>query len=159
MSTYTFDEFTLILWVDDIASLTAPTVAELNAGVDLTEYVTKAGLKLGAENSTVPNDNISTSYKGERPGTYSNKASLEILRDNEDDVAWETLSARLTEGNLVVRRGVLYTTAVAASQVVEVYPAITQQPEIPDSAENTRVTANIPLAIPEEPELNAVVAA
>lgn len=159
MSTYTYDEYTSIWFVDDIASKAAPTVAEINAGENLTEFVTKDGLKVGTTNGEVANDNISTAYAGTRPGTYSNKLSLKIFRDNVADDAWDALSTRGVEGFVVVRRGVLFTDAVAAADVVEVYPVALGQPVIEDSAENTRVMATIECFVPDPPVLDAVVAA
>jgi hypothetical protein len=157
MATYTHDEYTRIWWCTSISSKTAPTVAEINAGVELTTYVAKDGLKVGASNNVVKNDNISTSFSGEIPGTYGNKLSLKCFRDNSADTAWTTLGTRNTAGFLVVRRGVAYTTAVATSQKVEVYPGRTQQPLIEDSAENTRVMVQFDIAVPDAPALTATV--
>jgi hypothetical protein len=160
VATYTHDENTRIWWADTVADIEAPTAAEITAATELTTTVSKDGLKIGSSNNIVKNDNISTSFSGEIPGTYGNKLSLKCFRgDSTDDTAWDTLGVRNTHGFLIVRRAKPFTTAVVVADKVEVYPAITQQPVIEDSAENARVMVQYDLAVPEAPALNAAVAA
>lgn len=159
MSRRTYEEYTRIWWVDTIAVKTAPTVAEIGAGVDVSPYVAKDGLKIGSTNNKVKNDDITTAFMGEIPGSYGNAVTLTCFRDDDDDLAWDTFKARNTEGFLVVRRMLLVTAAVAAAQKVEVYPGATGQPTINDSAENERVKFGVDIMVSAPPALEATVAA
>jgi hypothetical protein len=149
---------TTIWWVTSIASVAAPTVAEINAGVDLTPFVTKDGLKIGSKSDRAKNDDISSPHQSELPGGYGEAPSLTCKRDSSSDTAWNTLSTRGTAGYLVVRRLVAYGTAVAAGQKVEVYPSSTLEVEVPDTAENERVKFTTPLVVTSAPNKKSTVA-
>lgn len=159
MARRTHEEYTRIWWVTTMADPAAPTVAELEAGVDISAYVPKDGLKVGATNAKVKNDDITTAFDGEIPGSYGNSVTLTSFRDDDDDLAWETFRVRNTYGFLVVRRMVPVAEAVAAGQEVEVYPAATGQPAMQDTAENERVKFGVELAVHAPPALAAQVAA
>lgn len=159
MARRTHEEFTRIWWAETIDDITAPTVAELTAAIDISAFVPKDGLKVGATNAKVKNDDITTAFTGEIPGSYGNSITLTSFRDDDEDTAWETFQERNTYGYLVVRRMVPVTVAVAAAQVVEVYPAATGQPTMHDTAENERVKFGVDLMVHEAPAMAATVAA
>lgn len=155
---HTYEEYTRICWAPSVADIAAPTVAELTAGIDVTGFVGKDGLKMGATNNKVKNDDITTAFMAELPGSYGNSLSLKCFLDDADDDAWDTFGTRNTEGYLVIRRMIPYPTAFAAAQKVEVYHGATGQPVIGDSAENERVAFTVDLMISEPPQMSAVVA-
>lgn len=155
----THEENTLILWADDIADPAAPTVAELTAAEDISAFVPKDGLKVGSTNNRVKNDDITTAFNAEVPGSYGNAVTLTSFRDDTDDVAWNLFKTRGTYGYLIVRRMTAQTAALAAGQKLEVYPAVTGQPVLHDTAENERVKFGVDLMIHQPPALAALVAA
>lgn len=159
MARRTHEEFTRIWWATTIDDVQAPTVAELTAAIDISAFVPKDGLKVGATNAKVKNDDITTAFNGEIPGGFGNSVTLTSFRDDTVDTAWETFQQRNTYGYLVVRRMIPVVDAVAAGQAVEVYPAATGQPTMHDTAENERVKFGVDLTVHAQPALAAEVAA
>lgn len=159
MTRRTHEEFTRIWWVTSIATKSAPTVAEIGAGTDISAFVPKDGLKVGSTNNKVKNDDITTAFMSEIPGSYGNALTLTCFRDDTTDTAWTLFQTRNTAGFLVVRRMLAVTTAVIAAQKVEVYPVATGQPTIHDTAENERVKFGVDLMVSSTPVLAATMAA
>jgi hypothetical protein len=158
MTRRTHEEFTRVWWVTTISSKTSPTVAEITAGVDLSPFTPKDGIKVGATNNAVKNDDITSAFMPEIPGSYGNKITLTCFRDDTADTAWTLLQTRNTAGFLVIRRMLAVTTAIIAAQKVEVYPAATGQPVVADTAENERVKFDVDLFVTSTPVMAATVA-
>ncbi len=152
------EEYIRVWWVTTISSKTAPTTTEINAGTDITSFIPKDGLKIGASNDKVKNDDISSSFKSEIPGAHGVSIAVTCLRDDSADTAWTLFKTRNTAGYLVVRRMVPFSTAITAAQKVEVYPATTLQPIVPDTAENERQKFTAELAVTAAPSLDSTVA-
>ena len=159
MARRTHEEYTRIWWAETIDDITAPTVAELTAATDISHYIPKDGLKVGATNNQVKNDDITSAFNGEIPGSYGNAVTLTSFRDDDADTSWDLFKDRNTYGFLVVRRLVPVTTAPLAGQAVEVYPAATGTPTMHDTAENERVKFGVDLMIHTPPALAGAVAA
>jgi hypothetical protein len=51
-----------------VANISAPTAAELNAGTDLQEYITKEGLEISAEQTPVDNTALASVAETEDAG-------------------------------------------------------------------------------------------
>lgn len=139
MARYPFEEFTRVVWVpgaSGIANRSAPTAAEINAGTDLTCFITRDGLQISASTNGADDSTLCSKEDTETAGSVSFDIMLKMLRDNTADTAWNLVVWGDT-GNLVVRRGVAYATAVAASQKVEVYSAQFGNPSPLNSASNT----------------------
>lgn len=87
-------------FVATIASAAAPTVAELNAGVDLTEQISDiSGMEF--ENQPVPKPNLASTFTSTVPGEDS--ASEPVLTFYDDDTTHtiRTALAKGTTGYLV----------------------------------------------------------
>jgi hypothetical protein len=114
-----------------IANVSAPTAAELNAGVDLQEYITKDGLGIAPEQAAVDNTALASRDETEDAGTVKYSIELTVKRKDEaaEDIGWNTLTDR-TLGYLVVRRNLPHETAYAAGQRVEVYPVRCGRPNM-----------------------------
>lgn len=158
MSRYVYEKFTRIWWVTTIASQAAPTVAEINAGTDLTSFVAKDGLKLPVDQNMVDNAAIDTAFDAQLVGSWGGGGlELEMFKDTTDTAY--TLCVYATIGFLVVRLGVLVTTAATAAQKVQVWPAQMHQPVVKPSAANQQVRFTEKFAVTLEPTLVATVAA
>jgi hypothetical protein len=111
-------------WVTTIASITAPTVAELTAGTvkALEQIITDDGLDISFDEGTVSGNALNSTQDFEGPGRSKAGITLTCYRDSVtgDDVAWVNL-VRGAIGYLVVRRGITSSTAYASTQKVEVY--------------------------------------
>lgn len=113
-----------LTWVVTIASLTAPTAAELNAGTDLQTVVIKDGLDEKHDQEAVDNTHISSAKETERAGTSKDELELTIKKQSTSlaDIGYNTLVPE-SLGYLVIRRDKLHTTAYAAGDVVSIYPS------------------------------------
>lgn len=158
MARYVYEKYTRVWWVTTIAAIAAPTAAEINAGTDLSGFIAKDGLKLPVNQNMVNNAAIDTAFDAELVGSWGGGGlELEMFRDIAADTAWN-LFVYGTNGFLVVRLGILVTTAVAAAQKVQVWPAQMHQPVVKPSAANQQVRFTDKLAVTAEPSLNATVA-
>lgn len=136
-----YDGFTKVSWVSTIADITGPTDAELDAGTDLTCFLTKDGLDTGFANSSVDGGTLCKNFTGTEPGTITVAPKLKLYRKSElaDDDAYD-LVVWGTAGYLVVRRMVAYATAWTAAQKVEVFAGKFGEPIMAPSAGNANQT-------------------
>lgn len=158
MAPYVYEGKTRIQWVTTISSKTAPTVAELNAGTNITSYVTKDGLTTPATQNMVDNATIAETFDAQVVGSWGGALELMMRREYPTDTAWDLLSYG-DSGYIVVRRGIAVSTAYAAGQKVEVYPAQAHQPVMEPSAANEQQRFKVAFAVTSEPSMKATVAA
>lgn len=149
MAKYIFQENTLVLWVagaEGIADISAPTVAELTPGVDITCDLTPDGLSLGGSTSGVNGETLCKRLDAMTPGKVSFSPSLKGYRFTPPDteLLWD-LAVHGDEGFLVVRRGLDIATAIAATDEVEVYHAQFGEPTMDNSASDTNTTFTVGL--------------
>ena len=118
------DENYLVQWVPTIAGAAGPTVAEFNAGVDITFYFTPDGWKPGGDQATVKDERLASSQSFEQPGKETN--SLEVVYVTNPLVPAENVAAvtlaKGTSGYIVVRKAVAHDTAIATTHKVDVWP-------------------------------------
>lgn len=158
MTRRTHEEYTRVWFVTTISSIAAPTTAELAAGTDITAFIPKDGLKVGATNNAVKNDDITSAFMPEIPGSYGNKINCTFFRDDSADTAWNLLNTRNTSGYLVIRRMIATTTAATAGQKVETYPVSVGQPMPQDTAENERIKFAVDFFVTATPNLKGTLA-
>ncbi len=143
--------------VATIANQAAPTVAELNAGTHVTDFVTADGLTVPSDQNTIDVRAASENFNAAVPGTYGGAVEITGLRDNSADTFWDLVTYNLSRF-VVVRRGIPTATAFAAAQKVEVYPCMFHEP-VPEQIggdEAARFTISAPCY--RAPSLKAVVA-
>lgn len=112
-----------VWFVPTIANTSAPTVAEINAGTDLTPFLRRDGLTTPQAGSTIDSSDASSRFNKTAPGTYGgDPLSIQLKRDSVpgSDTAYAALP-RDTAGYVVVRRFGGSALAPAASQKVEVF--------------------------------------
>lgn len=126
--------------------------ATATAGVDLSCYFTADGFNRGLNEATVTDDRLCTTQSGEDPGRYSETLETIYVYDQQNAVpssnlAYTTLP-RGTKGFIVVRYGLAYTAAWAASQKVDVI-AVTAGKQMKNSpAPNEKLKISQKLFIP-----------
>jgi hypothetical protein len=159
MARYIFEGYTKVWWVSTIAVPNAPTTTEITAGIDLTPFVSKDGVKPGTSQNMVNNATINETFDSQLVGSWGGEMELTMFRDavGADDDAW-TACVHGTLGYVVIRRGITSGTAIAATQKVEVWPAQMHQPVVHASATNEQVRFTEKFAITSQPYLNATVA-
>lgn len=158
MSAYVHEGMTKVAWVLTITNVSAPTVAELTAGTDISVTLTKDGLNISLSQNYVDNTSLAETFDSQLVGSWGGTSSLTFRRDNVTDTAWDTFDWGET-GYLVVRRGEAYDGAWAAADKVEVYPAQMGMPVPNATAANAQATATVGMAFTSQPDLHAVVAA
>jgi hypothetical protein len=140
-----------VSWVATIASLAAPTTAELNAGTSLEQRLTPDGLDISFDTEMIDNSALGSTYSTELVGR--SKVSITIkykaLSSGVDSVATALVYA--ANGYLVVRRGLVATTAFAAAQKVEVYPSQVGRPNPDAPAPNSIQTVSIRMGTTADP--------
>jgi hypothetical protein len=107
-----------------VTNVAAPTVAELTAvgNVDLECFITADGLNLSADEGTVDNAVLCDTEDYELPGRSKWNLELTMQRhlDVADDKPYQSIK-RGSNGFVVIRYGLPYTTAYAAGQSVMVF--------------------------------------
>lgn len=149
-------------WALSIASIAAPTVAELTAGtaVDLECFITLNGLDIKGDTASVDNTALCSTDDTEEPGRVSYQIELTVKRKEDplQDKGWNTLTDR-APGYLVVRRSVSADIAWAADQTCEVYPVRCGRPIMEMPEKNSAQRFKVKLFNNSKAEDRAVVAA
>jgi hypothetical protein len=140
--------------VPTIASLTAPTVAEIEAGTNLTPKLPTAGVAINWTQNNSSTPMLDESFVTGAVGTESAEITLTGVRDSVSDDFWDAFERGENFFLVVSRFG-----AIAADSKVEVYPVQSHRPVPLAPAENEDQQAQVSLAVTGTPELNAVVAA
>lgn len=144
-----------------IANTTAPTAAEINAGVDLTTFITRDGLDTPLKGNVRDGADISSLYNATSGGTYGgDPIVLTMFRDAvyADDDAFTTLTRGLTGFIVICRFFGAGTGNIAASAKVEVWPieVISREPMKIAKDENQKIM--VTCAVPSTPKLDQTVA-
>lgn len=153
------DGRTRVYSVPSIANIAAPTVAELNAGVQLEGLLTPDGL-IGFQPDTADVDNsaLNSTFNTVIPGRASFSGTmLRLKKQTGTDTVYNALVLNFAT-NIVIRRDVASTTAWAASQAVEVYPSICGEVKNLDPAPNELHKYEVPIKISASPNLRATTA-
>lgn len=158
MARFVHEGNTKVAWVTTIADIDAPTVAELGAGTDLSQLLTKDGLQTPDTQNMVDSSTLADTFDAQVVGSWGGGINLTGFRDDTTDTLWD-LAVYGTNGYLVVRRGIAYDTAWTAAQDVEVYPAEMHEPVPNQSGANEEVRFSLALAVTGQPSKRAAVAA
>lgn len=95
------NERTKVHFVPDIADKDSPTISEIEGGTDVTGFLVT--LEASTTGDTVPTPSFDSLFETSISGTVSATFTAEFYRDDEDDLAWETLT-RGTNGYFVIAR-------------------------------------------------------
>lgn len=159
MADITVDGTTRVYYVATISNTSAPTVAELNAGIALHATMTPDGLMgFEAETADVDNSALDSTFDTVTIGRDSFSGSgLMLKKQSGTDTIYTTL-VRAVTGYIVVRRFVAASTSWAASQSAEVYPIVCGQTKNSAPEKNTVAKYFVPTKITSTPVMRATVA-
>lgn len=135
----------LVLWVPTIADPDAPTVAELTAvsALDVSCYFTDSGWNPNLSEDEATDNRLCSRQNYGKPGRQKIEMPL-VYVSNPDDPAEDEAALTLlvnTTGYFVDRRGVAFEQAIAAGDIVTVFPVtLGAQADSPP-------TANTPLTV------------
>lgn len=146
-------------WVPSIANIAAPTASEINAGVRVSQWMTKDGAT-GFKPTTAdaPTSGKESVFDTATNGRVSfDNPMWRFRRQDGVDTVYNTLTQDAT-GYAVRRNSLTAATAVASAQKLEVYPVICSLRGRVDQDDNQPERFEIPLKITATPNLNAAVA-
>lgn len=157
------DGFYRVSFVDVITDISAPTVAQLNAGLELECQITPDGLGREASDETIDTSRLCSVFTTMKQGRTSFEVSMTLVRLDETvsgvvDTAYATLVKRKL-GYLVIRDNLPATTAWVAGQEIEVYPVECGTRSKANPAANEQQTFTVPMTVYADPDLYSVVAA
>lgn len=153
------DGNTRVDWVPTIASTSAPTTTELNAGTRLDTFMTPDGL-VGFEPDTADVDTsaLSSTFDFKVAGRASFSGTMLRLKKQGAADTFYASSTRDTTGYVVVRRNVDADTAWASAQKIEVYPVTLGETRNLPPESNAVAKWELPTKISSEPVIRAAVA-
>lgn len=157
MSAYIHEGLTKVSWVVTLSSISSPTAVQLNAGTDISTFITKDGLNISLTQNNVANTSLSETFDSQLVGSWAGDPSITFKRNNASDTAWDLFEWGAV-GFLAIRRGIAYGTTWTAAQKAEIYPAQAHEPVPNNTAANAQATATVKFAITSQPDLHAVVA-
>lgn len=147
-------------FVTTIASIAAPTVAEVTAGDYLGRLITKDGVALGISQNRVESSSIDELFDSERMGSWKAAPALTLYRDDTSEVDGWDLIANGTTGYLVICPWLAGSGNLpAAGDSAYVFPVEMGVAQPADSAANAPQTFRVEFAVTSEPDLDATVAA
>ena len=158
MSRYVHEGNTKVTVVATIADIDGPTVAELGAGTDISTLLTKDGLQTPDTQNMVDSAALSDTFDAQVVGSWGGGLTLTGFRDDTDDDLWD-LAVYGTNTHIVIRRGLPWDTAWAASQKVEVYPVEFHEPVPSQTGANEQARFTLACAVTSQPAKRATVAA
>lgn len=140
-----------LFYVAAVTDATAPSVAELNAGIDLTGFLIDGTLDTPLEGSIVDESDVSSDFNKTGPGTYGGDAlAAEFYRDNTTDTAWTTL-ARAVRGYMAITRFGRAGTAWASGDTLELWPITVISRNMMVPARNEKQRFRVMCAVPGIP--------
>lgn len=147
-------------WVPAIANINAPTVAELNAGIRVSQWMTADGMVgFRPDTADVPNGNIESDFDTNTNGRRSFSGTmLRFKKQTGSDAVYTTMTPDV-EGYVVIRRSLPAATAYASGQHLQgVYPVICGETAWMDQEPNTLERFEVPLKMTAKPALRVAVA-
>lgn len=155
------NENTWVGFTPEVASTDLSTVtdAELTAAVELHKWL--ISINASTQGNTVPTPSIDTLFETSIAGTVQASFTADFYRDDENDLAWDTLP-RGTRGYMLISRfgGTgTGTNKPAASDPIEVWPLLVVSRTNSNLSNNTVLTFTVTGSVPEEPNEDATVGA
>ena len=160
MARLTPEENTKVWIVDSISSLSAPAIGEIDAGTEVSGFLTPAGLDTPEDPTDADISSIASARDFSIPATINSAISGEFYRDDASDDAWDAVPRKQVTNLVIARFGGTGTdNAIIATDVVEVWPVRVsgRSPARITRGEAQRFVATF--ALSADPELSATVAA
>jgi hypothetical protein len=151
-----FDGMVKVAFVPTITSIAAPTVAQINAGIDLEGRLRPDGLATPSDTGRIDNSKLKSTFGTEIVGRRSfSGISVTYVRGPEADTEATEVEDALTYravGYLVIRRDKLATIAWTVGDKVEVYPVQVAQPNPANPGPDALQEVEVGFALTAEPK-------
>jgi hypothetical protein len=149
-----------VTFASAIANIALPTTTELNAGIRLQSFLTADGLNgFEASSAEVDTTSLASTFNTKTIGRtdFSNTMLRLKKQTYGSDTPYSTLT-RGTSGFIVIRRGIVETTAYVSAQALEVYPITCGEVKHLAPTANSVQKYEVPTPITSAPNLRAAVA-
>ena len=156
MARFVYEGKTNVYWVVTIATTSTPSLSEIQAGVDLTNFVAKDGVAVNINSNNVDSATIAEVFDSQIAGSWGSDLELTMFRDDTADTAWTTCTYG-SNGYVVIDRSNVSGADPGNGDAVEVFPAQMHQPSPENSASNTQVRFTETFAVRSQPYLSATV--
>lgn len=135
-----------------VGTVSAPKVADVTGSTDLTDLT--MSLNASASGNAVPTPSFASLFETSIVGTSQATFTADFYRDDDDDLAWDTLP-RTTEGFFIISRyGGRPSTA---GKKCEVWPVRVLSRAMANMANNTVESFTVTCSVPVVPGEDAVV--
>lgn len=154
------NESTWVGWVTSIADATGLTASasEVAGATVVTPWL--ISLNATSQGNTVPTPSFDTLFETTIPGTVSAQFSADFYRDDENDLAWDTLPRGTTGYFLISRFGGSGTDNLPiAADEIEVWPVTVTSRTMQNMASNQVLMFSLMCSVPEEPNEAATISA
>lgn len=132
----------------------APKVADVNGAIELTDLT--MSLNASAQGNAVPTPSFASLFETSIVGTSQATFTADFYRDDDDDLAWDTLP-RLTAGFFIISRFGLIPNSIGDK--CEVWPVQVLSRAMANMANNTVESFTVTCSVPSVPGEDAVTAA
>lgn len=140
--------------VNNSSVLESPHVADINNAIELTHYL--MSLNFSSAGNVVPTPALDSLFESSIIGTSTATATADFYKDDEVDLAWDTLPRKAAGYVYISRFG---GKPNVAGDVVEVWPVQVVSRAMANMANNTVETFTATFSVPVEPVEDAVVVA
>lgn len=158
MTIVPFDGHTRVVLADPVADISAPPIAVIQAGVDVTCDLTRDGLRVQRTTQTVDRTPWRGDLAVEAPTRVQAAVELVGYRRPSGEVLWPATSDFRAERLLVVRRILPFDEPWDVGQSVEAMAVRVGKRSVTPSATNAAVIFTVPLFVFEDDD-SAVIAA
>lgn len=163
MTDIIIDGRTRVEWVsgeNTISNPAAPTLAQLAAGMRISQWMPKAGISgFMANTAAVDAAGIESRHDDERAGRVNHSGSiLRLKKQTDPDIAYTTLVLGVL-GFVIIRRYIIAIDAFVANQEISVFPVECGEVRHLEPEDNTMGRYEVPVYMRKEPVVRALVAA
>lgn len=146
-------------WVPSIANIAAPTTAELNAGIRISQWMTKDGATgFAPDTEDAPTSSIESTFDTNVNGRRKfNNPRLRFKKQSGSDTVYTTMIPDAT-GYVTRRKSLAAATAFASAQPLQVFPVMCAETAWLDQDDNMPERFDVGLKITAQPNLRAAVA-
>lgn len=146
-------------WVPAIANIAAPTTTELNAGIRLSQFMTKDGATgFAPDTADAPTSSLESTFDTNVNGRRSfNNPRVRFKKQSGSDTVYTTMLPDVT-GFITRRKSLTAATAFASAQPLQVFPVMCGEAAWLDQEDNMPERFDIPVKITSQPNLRAAVA-
>jgi hypothetical protein len=139
-----------------ISDASAPSLAAMQAGTNLTAFIPKDGFNPAVTNNRVQGGDLASLFVDESMGTYTSAMTIACFKDDTADTAYDTIGVQGATGAIVV----VPNGPAAQGVKAYVWPDVEFGQPIPmQTAANAQQKFTADVAVRKQPNFHATVAA